>query len=98
MLDAVAGFLVLVLVHAMAAVDIDHMHSLGMLDHQISAAFDGDDLAKRIFYLLVDPVLVEDGNLAGVKLHNAYLVGNDPLDIRPDLIIQHLVVHHDVVE
>ncbi len=92
------GLLVLVLVHPVAAVDVDHMHGLGMLDDQVSAAPDGDDLAERILDLLVDPVLVEDRDLACVQFDDAHLVGNDPPDVGPDIVVQYLVVDHDVVE
>ena len=91
-------FLRILLVHPMAAVHVNDMHGLGVLDDKVDTVFDGDDLTEKAFDLLGNIEIVKDGFFAFVKLHNINFLRCESLDVFLDLFIEFLVVHMDVVE
>ena len=87
-----------VLVEPMAAVHVDDVHGLGVLDDKVNAVFDGDNLTEKAFDLLGNVIIVKDGVFAFVKLHNLSLLRCNGTDVTLDFFIESFVVHMDVVE
>ncbi len=55
------GLLVLVLIHPVAAVNINYMQRFGVFNDEVGSAFDGDNFAERVFNLFIHTVLIEEG-------------------------------------
>ena len=91
-------FLRILLVHTMAAVDVDDVHGLGVFDDEVNTVFDGDHATEKALDLLGDIIIVKDGFFAFIKLHNLSLLWREGLDGVLDVFIEFLVVHVDVVE
>ena len=91
-------FLLGVPLDAVATVDVDDVHGLGVLDDEVGAAFVGDGAAEERLDLFRDAKVVEDGELAGVELDDFFLFGSDEADVVVDALEDVLVVDVDVLE
>lgn len=93
------GVLFLVIANALVpTVYVYDVQGFRMFDDQVSATGQVDCLAERCFDLFGDPELVEDRGAVVIVGYDIGLVGRDLLNIGAGIVIQGLVVHHDLVE
>ena len=91
-------FLRVLFVDSVAAVDVDDVHGLGVLNNKVDTVSDGDRLAEESLDLARDTEIVEDRVFPLVKFDDFGLLRRDGLDVALDVFVKSLVVHMDVVE
>ena len=95
--DVHGGLLLVVLgLGAVARIDIDDVHRLGVFDDQVGAAAQRDVLGEERLDLLRDVEVVEDRDVAPVKLDDLLLLGLDQADVIADVVVHRLVVDGDL--
>ncbi len=93
------GILFLVIAHTLVtAVDVDHVQGFRMFDDQVGTTGKVYRLSESGFYLLGDAELVENGGAVMVIGNDIGLIGSYFLDIAAGIVVQGLVIHHDLIE
>ena len=81
---------------AVARIDVDDVHRLGVFDDQVGAAAQRDVLGEERLDLLRDVEVVENGHVALVEFDDLLLLGFDLADVAADFVVHRLVVDGDL--